>query len=154
MSFDQYHAHPWILPVHELARLTGRYVEKYMGGLRFSQVGEVLYAPYEPDADITAILMEHFVDRLHEERFIIHDCKRNLAGIYAEGRWILRTLEGEFLSKRDEEERQWETMWRNYFKSITIEFRRNEKLQTNNLSKKFRKYMWEFQEEKMVDSKG
>lgn len=153
-QMDQYRAHPWVLPVHELAGLVGRYVEKYLGGLRFSQVGEVLYAPYEPDADITSMLMDHFADRLREERFIIHDLKRNIAGVYADGRWILRELSGNYLEKRDSLERQWEAMWRGYFNSVTIEFRRDEKLQRNNMPKKFRKYMWEFQSEKTVDTEA
>ncbi len=155
--YDQYRTHPWIYPVHELAGLVGRHVEKYLGGLRFSQVGEVLYAPYEPEADITTILMEHFADRLHEERFIIHDLKRSVAGVYANGQWGLTALAGNYLEKRDALEKRWEEMWRGYFNSVTIEFRRDEKLQRNQMPKKFRKYMWEFHQnpasgEKEVDS--
>ena len=116
-----------------------------MGALRFSEIGHVLYAPYEPDADITILLMPHFADRLRNERFIIHDIKRSLAGVYANRNWTIRPLEGDFLNNRKREEREWEALWKGYFEHVTIDFRRNEKLQRNNLPKKYRKYMWEFQ---------
>lgn len=144
-QMDLYTTHPWVYPVHELFRLVRRFVDKYLGALRFSEVDQILYAPYEPDADITGVLMPHFADRLREERFIIHDIKRSVAGVYANGRWILRPLSGNFLERRGAAERQWEELWRGYFNSVTIEFRRDEKLQRNNLPKKYRKYMWEFQ---------
>ena len=43
-------------------------------------------------------------------------------------------------------------MWKGYFNSVTIEFRRDEKLQRSNMPKKYRKYMWEFEQDLQMTS--
>lgn len=65
-----------------LYKVTGE-IHRLKGLLRFMESsGGVFYAPYSPDNDITEILMLHFTERFKSERFVIHDVKRKIAGMY------------------------------------------------------------------------
>jgi probable DNA metabolism protein len=85
----------------------------------------ILYAPIEPDNDIVEFLAPHFVDRLKEEVFIIHDKKRNKAVVYANNDWYITDFADDgFLSKTKEEE-GYRRLWRLYFDTIAIRERTN-----------------------------
>ena len=63
-------------------KVTGE-THRLKGFLRFMENSAgVLYAPYSPDNNITDLLMEHFAERLKSEKFVIHDLKRKIAGMY------------------------------------------------------------------------
>ena len=142
---DEYRTHPWVLPVHELDKKVGGQAHRYLGILRFSDIQGILYAAYTPDYDITRIIMPHFADRFKMERFIIHDRKRQKAGVYANGQWVERDFNTDLLQYRSEEERSMEALWKGYFEHIAIEARRNAKLQANFVPKRYRSFVTEFQ---------
>lgn len=114
------------------------------GFLRFKKsAGGVLYAQYSPDNDVTAILAPHFLRRLGNNPFIIHDVKRNKIAI-SDGNSIKNTattLPPSFTpSEREEELNQ---LWRRYFKQINIKERPHLKQQAAYFPRRYRKYCFE-----------
>ncbi len=142
---DGYRTHPWILPIHELDKKVSGQVHRYLGILRFSDIQGVLYAAYTPDYDMTRILMPHFADRFKREQFIIHDRRRQKAGVYARGQWLERDFDVDLLQYRSEKERNLEALWKGYFEHIAIEARKNPKLQAHFVPKRYRSFVTEFQ---------
>ncbi len=118
--------------------------------LRFQELDSgVLFSRIGPKNDVLVFLMPHFVDRLPIENFVIYDEKRNLFGIHpAKRQWYL--LQGQDTDRPrqlsySETEAQYQELFRQFFHSISIEDRRNRKLQMGMLPLRFREYMVEFQ---------
>lgn len=116
--------------------------------LRFQEMENgVLYSRIGPKNDVLVFLMPHFADRLSIENFVIYDEKRRLFGIHpAQGQWYL--LGGDEIRlplRLSEEELGYQELFRRFCDTITIEERRNPKLQKSMLPLRFREYMVEFQ---------
>ncbi len=93
------------------------------GFLRFMESRDgALYAPFSPDNDITDLLMAHFAERMKAERFVIHDVKRKIAGMYDGREWIMARV-GEAEVYLSEYERAFENLWKKYYKAVNIESR-------------------------------
>ena len=114
------------------------------GFLRFQESSSgVLYAQYTPDNDITSILAPHFLRRLGNIPFIIHDKKRNKIAI-SNGKAIKitqTTLPANF--SLAENEKNVTELWKRYFKSINIEQRKNPKLQNGYFPRRYRHHAFE-----------
>lgn len=131
-----------------LARAVSREIGRQKEFLRFQELDNgILYSRIGPKYDVVAFLMPHFADRLSIEHFVIYDEKRNLFGIHPAGRkWYLFHGEEAFLSsdlRYSEEEEQYQALFRQFCHTITIEERRNRKLQQGMLPLRFREYMVE-----------
>ena len=117
--------------------------------LRFQELETgVLYSRIGPKNDVLAFIMPHFSDRLPVENFLIYDEKRNLFGIHpAKKHWVL--LHGEEAEHPgitySGEETFYQELFRQFCNTITIEERKNIKLQKGMLPLRFREYMVEFQ---------
>lgn len=112
------------------------------GFIRFKETANgILYAPYSPDNDITEILCPHFVARLSGVPFIIHDVKRNKAGVSDGKRFTVMATENDALLNLSDDEKNWETLWKNYYKAVNIKERRNKKQQNNLMPLRYRKFL-------------
>ena len=139
-----------VVRVMELSRAVGNAQHHYLGFLRFIEIpGNILLARYEPKHRLTELVMPHFVDRFPEERFVIWDTVRNVAGIHVPGEnYILLTLteqQAETLKSYTEDSIKTEQLWKTFVESISIKERENLKLQQNNIPLHFRTYMPEFE---------
>lgn len=139
------HAHHDTLPVRKISRQVGYEKHRFMGLLRFSELEGVLYAKFEPDHNILVLLGEHFSDRLSNERFVIHDVKRNQAIFSNHGEWVISDFELKDPIEYSEKELMYQRLWKGYFESIAIEARKNLKLQQSFVPIKYRKHILEFQ---------
>ena len=92
--------------------------------------------------------MPHFVDRFPEERFVIWDTVRNVAGVHVPGQnYIMLTLSENqvaVLKNYTEDNIQAEQMWKAFVENISIKERENRALQLSMLPLRFQKYMTEF----------
>lgn len=136
-----------------LGRCVGREVDHLMGFVRFQELENgVLYSQIAPKSNAVVFLMPHFADRLPEEDFMICDERRGLYGVHPAGKpwYLLRTEEErEPLEVQDSaEEMQYSELFQHFCRRISIEERRNLKLQQNMLPLRFREYMTEFQKKK------
>lgn len=142
-------ADPDVTRVMELSRAVGNAQHHYLGFLRFIEIpGNILLARYAPKPQLTALIMPHFVDRFPEERFVIWDTIRNVAGVHVPGQnHILLQLtdaQAAILGQYKEDNMQAEQMWQKFIESISIKERENKNLQQNNIPLHFRTYMSEF----------
>ena len=123
-----------------LYKVTGE-AHRLKGLLRFMESRDnVLYAPYSPDNDITDILMRHFASRLKNERFVIHDVKRKIAGMYNGHEWIMNYV-GEAEVYLSEYERAFENLWKKYYLAVNIEERPHEKQMKRSMPVRYWKFL-------------
>lgn len=143
--------------VMELARRTVNELHHLKGFLRFHELEEgVLYAVIHPKNDILVPVAEHFSDRLPGENFLIYDEGRNRYAVHPAGKdWFIvqeeeeneRVCAKEHIKYSERDEYYQELFWR-FCHTISIEARKNLKLQQNMLPLRFRPYMVEFAERK------
>lgn len=120
---------------------------RFKGFLRFMETKKgVYYACYEPDNDITELLVPHFTARL-QSPFIIHDIKRNILALCDGKRY--KILDGGnngvtvFMSESEE---IFLDLWQQYYKSINIEERKNLRQMRNYMPERYWKNLSEKQE--------
>jgi probable DNA metabolism protein len=136
---------PRVAPVHEASRAVLRERHRFLGLLRFMEIGDILYAPFEPEGNILPLIAGHFSARLGREKWIIHDTRRGKAAVYTPRRWRIADFllpEEITLSRKEEALRE---LWRQYFHSIAVRSRENPKLQRQFMPKKYWKHLPEKQ---------
>lgn len=133
-----------VLNIDKIARRVGKERHRITGILRFKKIkNNILYAQIEPDNNVVALLAHHFVDRLRNENFIIHDIKREIGVFYNKKEWVVKDIEkpDPFLVKDSQE--IYEDLWRVYFDSIAIKNKINPKLQKRNMPMRYWKHLTE-----------
>ncbi len=160
LTFEQernlsgWHSHPDVRTVLKYSRKVGFEVHRLTGLLRFQELRDgTLYGACEPDHNVVIPLARHFKQRLRAERWVIHDRKRQI-GIAWDGRELYQVLEfpddTEGLLSRDE--KFYQDLWRTFTGAITIESRRNPKLQRQFMPRRYWKYLTEMQASSMKKS--
>lgn len=150
---DLYHTHPDVFPLQKASRQVTREVHRFLGLLRFADTGRFLYASLTPDHHILPLIADHFADRMAGERFIIHDQNRKLAVVYdgpsssqsKERSWYLTDFPYQINPNQSQEEQHFQDLWQRYFHQISIESRRNPRLQTQFVPLRYRSHLVEFQ---------
>lgn len=162
-----------------LARGASREYDHLKGFLRFEELRQgILYAEISPKNHLIPFLMEHFVDRLPIENFMIYDKGRKCLAVHAAGAahtdahtvvnaagflsdrphydlpdclgaaWFMVQCDidpkEKFSLVLSERECACQELFRYFCHAITINERRNPKLQRNMLPLRFREYMTEF----------
>lgn len=140
---------PEVVRIMELSRAVSNARHHYLGFLRFIEIqGGILLARYAPKPRLTELLLPHFIDRFPEERFVIWDTVRQVAGVHIPGEnYVMLHLsqtQTAALKEYTEDNRKAEQMWQSFVESISIKERENRKLQRNNIPLHFRTYMPEF----------
>lgn len=142
-EIDLHLADSRVMNVHKAAIKVTNEIHCFMGLLRFKKVhGDVYYASLEPDHNIISSLAPHFKDRLSDQNWIIHDLKRGLAVIYNKKSWVLEHLYSKNSEPFNESnvreiDMDFENLWKLYFKSISIESRKNLKLQKQHMPSRY-----------------
>lgn len=133
-----------VMNVHKATQKVTGENHRYAGLIRFKRLkGDIYYSSIEPDHNVLTLLSEHFKERLSDQKWVIHDIKRNLASIYDKRNWYIETIYG--VSTRDtvnpflikDEDSDFEGLWKLYFKHITIETKRNIKLQKQHMPARY-----------------
>ncbi|KAF2343017.1 TIGR03915 family putative DNA repair protein [Flavobacterium tistrianum] len=140
-----------VLNVKKAAHLTGKESHRMKAFVRFKLTKDGLYyAIIEPDCDVLSLIEQHFKNRYADQRWLIYDSKRKY-GIYYDLENV-STVEMQFESNpssgflaeiNDENEEFFENLWRNYFKSVNIESRKNTKLHIKHMPKRYWKNLTE-----------
>lgn len=120
---------------------------RFKGFLRFMETEKgFYYACYEPDNDITELLVPHFTARL-QSPFIIHDIKRNILALCDGKRYkILNGGDNGVTVFMSESEEIFLDLWQQYYKSINIEERKNLRQMRNYMPERYWKSLSEKQE--------
>jgi probable DNA metabolism protein len=138
-----FYEHPCVYPVCRIYKQVTVEIHRFLGLLRFSEVGGFLYAQYKPDHNITEIIVGHFSDRLKNEKFIIFDEGRKTAALYCEGSTVIAELD-QINFDTDSTEDNVRELWKSYFKHISIKERENLKIQYQHVPVRYRQNAIEF----------
>lgn len=128
-AVDDFHADPAVLESEKLYNKVAMEKHRLSGLVRFKLLESgVYYSRIEPDHNIVSLLAPHFASRMPSELWIIHDASRGIAVFYNKVEWTIRNLESPEEMVFKEEEELYQSMWKAYYKHLSIESRRNTKL--------------------------
>lgn len=117
---------------------------RFEGFIRFKYLYEnFLYSSIEPDNDIVELLGEHFKGRFPREYFIIHDILREKALIYNTISYEIISMDKAIYERLRLHNDEYANLWKAYFKSTTIEERKNIRLQARMMPKRYWKHILE-----------
>ena len=145
---------PNTLKLSQIQKNVSNEAHHFKGFLRFSERGDgILFSKICPKNQVLPLISSHFEDRFNNEYFMIYDEKHKTCLLhqpqsscihYYPGEEELRTLEQaeESLSEEEDSIRR---LFRSFHETITIDSRRNPKLQRNLLPLRFRGNMVEFE---------
>lgn len=143
-NVDSYLTDDRVLHIHNLRRKVAREKHLMLGLIRFRAINEDLYyAPIEPEYNVLVLLAPHFVTRNPSQSFIIHDVKRNLGAVYNQKEWVITDISLKKDITYSDEEVFYQSLWKEYHKTIAIKNRINPKLQKRNMPMKYWKYLIE-----------
>ncbi|MTI47461.1 MAG: DNA metabolism protein [Firmicutes bacterium] len=130
--------------IHNIRRKVTREIHFMLGLLRFKELkNNIYYAEYEPDYNITALIAPHFIERLSDQNWVIHDIKRGIGVLYNQKEWAVKDINLESDLEFSKDEIFYQRLWIKYFDSIAIKNRINPKLQKSNMPMKYWKYLVE-----------
>lgn len=144
---------PEIVEFNEAVKRFTYECHRMHGFLRFCETEEgILYAPMYADHDILEHILPHFVDRLQNNAFMIHDVARQkLAACYT-GQVRLMDIDDKLTIRLSGHEVEIQSVWRKYFKHMAIEERVNKIRQRGFLPVRYRKYLPEFFDNAFFDN--
>lgn len=137
----------FVRDVRDFYRQVGREAHLLFGFCRFAETKQgVFYCPVTPKNDVLVLLAEHFVERLMDQAWVIHDKRRKKAAIYDGKAYVITDVpeDAKFSYAAGEEETQ--ELWVMFFNTLAIKERKNKKLQRQLLPLYFRGNMTEFVE--------
>lgn len=138
-----------------LVQRVGYEIERCKGFIRFRELKNgILYAEYEPDNDITEYLMSYFSKRNNDDLFIIRDVKRDIFGLfnreeYIVDKWaVAREDDSESLAEvrqnfYSDADIIFADLWKQYYKTVAIASRKNERLRRQYMPRRYWKYLIE-----------
>ena len=139
------YAYPPSAMHYDLCRAIRHEAHRMLGFIRFFEcAGGGLYAPFEPDNNVLSLIAPHFAKRLKNEKFILHDVKRNLVAAYDGKLLKFATVQGRPTVYLSADQVSFSNLWKTYFDAVTIKPRLNKKVQANFLPHRYRRYMPEF----------
>ena len=138
----EYLSEPCISCIFELCRQTANEGHHLLEFLRFSELKSgILFAQIHAKNDVLPILATHFTDRLPLENFIIYDASHQMAAVHKSSKDYLivdaSSLNLDLTKEHSSEEEGFRKLWCTFFDSIAIEARKNPKLQSQNIPKRF-----------------
>lgn len=114
------------------------------GFLRFSEtITKIYYAKIEPANDIVQFLMPHFINRYRYQKFVIHDIKRNIVGIYDTKKSLVFKNNAKLFIALTEKEENIQKLFKTYYNTINIRIRKNKKQMLNFMPKRYHKHLIE-----------
>lgn len=123
----------------------GHEAHKYTGFVRFSELeGGIYYSEIEPVYNILPIIAYHFEERYPTLPFLIHDVKRKLCLVYNGKESVIRETDSMPVLHLSEDEQQYRSLWKQFYDTIEIKERHNEKCRMTMMPKRYWKHMTEF----------
>jgi probable DNA metabolism protein len=142
---------PVVVEINKLHQKVCREAQRIHMFTRFQKTVEgSYYASYAPMYDVLPLCIPHFRDRFADQLWIIYDLKRNYGFMYdlkTVSRVVFDDLKvnsqnGQLhASLLAEDEKLFQRLWKQYFKSICIQERKNDKVHRQFLPQRFWKYL-------------
>lgn len=141
-----------ILKISKTAKMVSREKHRMEAFVRFMLTEDDIYfAHIEPDFNVLPLISPHFQTRYADQKWIIYDLKRKY-GLY----YDLKSTEFISLDLTEKlnngildpavyagSEKEFQELWKRYFKSTSIVSRKNMKLHIQHVPKRYWKYLSE-----------
>jgi len=142
---------PVVVEVNKLHQKVCHEAHRINGFVRFQKTSEgSYYASFAPLYDVLPLCIPHFRDRYADQSWIIYDLKRNYGFGYDLKNVTRVVFDHLKINSQNgqlhttllaEDEKHFQKMWKQYYKSICIQERRNDKVHRQHLPKRFWKYL-------------
>ena len=143
-----------VLDIAQTARKVGREKHRFEAFVRFESIGpRFFYAPIDPDYNVLPLIVPHFKRRYADQDWIIYDTKRKYGVHYNQQTEQVSeavidfTIDATDLTPTgilfDPDEKLYQDLWKNYFRSVNIPVRKNTKLHLRHVPKRYWKYLVE-----------
>ena len=130
--------HPDVAPLYEMKKSLDWEVDKFQGFVRFEEHGGMLGAVTHPKNYILPLLRPHFCGRFPEENFMIYDANHQAVLLHQNRKTQLMELAAPLeLPPPDEREQQFQALWTQFYKTLEIQARHNEKCRMSHCPKRF-----------------
>lgn len=152
-------AHRAVLEVMQLSKKVHREKHRMEAFVRFQQTTDGLYvATVEPDFNVLPLIAGHFKDRYADQSWLIYDDKRSY-GIFHDmkGGCVTEVTTDASVSATPTEdpgaasitvhdhEAAYQTLWKTYFQTMSIDVRKNKKLHLRHVPTRYWRYLTEKQ---------
>ncbi|MBE6871266.1 MAG: DNA metabolism protein [Ruminococcaceae bacterium] len=127
-----------VYKVAKTARNVSEECHRFLGFIRFRKLeDDIFIADMTPDNDILPLIKRHFIDRFHDQKFMIRDLSYKRILMYdGKGHSVVGKLsDAAVLDYANNDE--FEHMWCSYYKVMTIKERLNPRCQMNFMPKKY-----------------
>ena len=138
--------HTQVADAFALERTVNNEICRMIELLRFEEKDGMLGAQIHPQNRVLPMLQAHFCSRLPDDDFLIYDATHKEALLRQNGRVRYMRME-HYEHTEGVDELAWQGLWKRFFKALTIEERRNEKLQTQHVPLRYRQDMPEMQKD-------
>ncbi|MES2512597.1 MAG: TIGR03915 family putative DNA repair protein [Bacteroidota bacterium] len=143
-----------VIEIAQTARKVGSEKHRFEAFVRFESIGEkFFYAPIDPDYNVLPLIIPHFKRRYADQDWIIFDTKRKYGVHYDQETEQVNEAIIDFKINTtdltptgilfDPDEKLYQGLWKNYFKSVNIPIRKNTKLHLQHVPKRYWKYLVE-----------
>lgn len=139
-----------VLRVTQIGKMVSRERHRMKAFIRFQLTSDNIYfAEIEPDYNVIPLIAGHFRRRYADQEWIIYD-KRRKYGIYYD---LQKVEEVQFTFSEGktnpnafaESEALYQNMWKDYFKHVSIDSRKNTALHLRHVPKRYWKHLIEKQ---------
>lgn len=149
-NIEEDYGNKYVMRVSEIVRMVRRERHRMEAFIRFQKLkDETFYAAIEPDFNVLPLLIKHFKNRYADQKWIIYDIKRKYGVYYDLHDTQYITLDfsdvkpTNVVSAYTEDEDLYQSLWKNYFKSVNIPARKNTKLHLMHVPKRYWKHLTE-----------
>jgi len=149
-SIEKAFAHPAVFTISQVAKQVYREKHRMEAFVRFQLTSDdIFFSVVEPDFNVLPLLIKHFKGRYADQKWVIFDKRRQYGISYDLNEVTYVTFEGMPNFKAGdnsifkEEEAIYQSLWKNYFKSVNIKERKNLDLHFRHVPKRYWKYLTE-----------
>lgn len=137
-------SHPLVNPLIKTQRNVRNESHLMKEFLRFSDYGGILAAQIEPKNYVLPRIAPHFTARFPCEQILIYDKTHGMAFVYKDRKGQIMPTENLEFPKADETELFYRSLWRQFYKTVEIKARHNERCRMTHMPKRFWGCMTEF----------
>ena len=131
-------AQPAVFALLQLYRAVMNERHHMLEFMRFEHCeGDVWFARCNPKANVVPLLMDWFIARFNDQRFVIYDENHAMSGVYDGTRWYLVGGSDITPPPQMEDEALMQEAWRRFYRSISVEARYNPELRRNFMPMRF-----------------
>lgn len=147
-------ANSFILKASQVEKMIHREVHRMHAFVRFQKSQDGLFcAVIDPDFNVLPLIGDHFERRYADQPWLIVDTRRHYGLYYDQedtsyvgsGHPVFELNINMFQNEtiKDKQEKEYQSLWKNYFQAVNISERNNKKLHLRHMPRRYWKYLTE-----------